>query len=74
MESGPFDGARLFQLTSALQDAVPYYSGIYSQGRLERLDLHRLPEAQFGAHGSKQRLYTVTNAVSAVLEQLSYKA
>lgn len=72
MQSGPFDGARLYQLTTSLPDAVvPYYSGLYAQGRIVRLDLHRLPEAQFGAHGSKQRLYTVTNSVSHVLLMLS---
>jgi hypothetical protein len=43
-----------------------------AQGRVERFDLHSLPEAQFGVYNSKQRLYTVTNAVNHVLTGMGY--
>jgi hypothetical protein len=72
MQPDPFDGARLLRLTSALQDAVPYYTSIQAEGRVERLDLHSLPEAQFGEYDSKQRLYTITNATNYFLSALGY--
>ncbi|WIA30995.1 hypothetical protein OEZ86_001037 [Tetradesmus obliquus] len=72
MQSGPCDGASLLRLTSALQGAVPYYTSIQAQGQVDRFALHRLPEAQFGRYNSKQRLYTVTNAVKCVLLGLGY--
>jgi hypothetical protein len=71
-QSAPFDGVSLLRLTSALQGAVPYFTSIQAQGRVERFDLHRLPEAQFGLYGSKQRLYTKSNTVKYVLELLGY--
>jgi hypothetical protein len=70
MQSVPFDGDSLLRLTSALQGEVPYFISIQAQGRVERFDLHRLPEAQFGLYNSKQRLYTITNAVNSVLLEL----
>ena len=45
---------------------VPYYTSMQAEGRVARLDLHSLPEAQFGRYNSKQRLYTVTNAAKCV--------
>lgn len=72
-QEGHFDGALLLEIVSALPaEPLPCYPSVQVAGAVLRLELRQLPEPQFGPYSSKQRLYTVTNLVHAVLGVLGY--
>ena len=70
MQSVPFDGDSLLMLTSALQAAVSYFTSIQVQRRMERFDLHSLP--QFGICKSQQRLCTIASTVNHMMLELGH--